>query len=423
MNSLSSSSKTRLALAAGALVLAGGLAGYGLAHLGAARPAAATARGSPAAGARKPLYYYDPMVPAERYDHPGVSSMGMRTIPKYADTGDAGGASAPGVRIDSAAMQALGVRLATVRRGDLASSVDATGVIDFNQRDVAVIQARSAGFVQRVYARAPGDVLRAGAPIADLLVPAWAGAQGEFLALRSTGDRALIGAARQRLRLLGMPEGLIDQVASTGRARGVVTVTTPVSGAIQTLDVRQGMTVSAGQTLAQVAGLATVWLNAATPEALAGRVRVGQVARAELAAFPGETFTARVTAILPTAQADSRTLQVRVELKNPGGRLKPGMFATVHLAGESTPALLVPSEAVIRTGKRDLVMLAGSSGRYQPVQVRIGREDAGGAEILAGLSEGDRVVVSGQFLIDSEASLGDLQARPLGSATHAGDPR
>lgn len=419
MSGSPSSSKTRLALAASALVLAGGLAGYGLAHLGAAKPAA-TASGSPIPGARKPLYYYDPMVPAERYDHPGVSSMGMRTIPKYADAGDS---SAAGVRVDPAAMQALGVRLATVRRGDLASSVDAAGAVDFNQRDVAVIQARSAGFVQRTYARAPGDVLRAGAPIADLLVPAWAGAQGEFLAVRGTGDRAMIGAARQRLRLLGMPEGLIDQVARTGRARGVVTVTTPVGGAIQTLDVRAGMTVSAGQTLAQVAGLATVWLNAATPEALAGRVRVGQPARAELAAFPGETFTGKVAAILPTAQADSRTLQVRIELKNPGGRLKPGMFATVHLAGEPTPALLAPSEAVIRTGKRDLVMLAGASGRYQPVEVRIGREDAGRTEILAGLSEGDRVVASGQFLIDSEASLGDLQARPLGPATHAGDPR
>ncbi len=422
MSGSSSSSKTRLALAAGALVLAGGLAGYGLAHLGAAKPAA-TASGSPIPGARKPLYYYDPMVPAERYDHPGVSSMGMRTIPKYADAGDAGGSSAPGVRIDPAATQALGVRLATVKRGDLASSLDATGAVDFNQRDVAVIQARSAGFVQRTYARAPGDVLRAGAPIADLLVPAWAGAQGEFLAVRGTGDRALIGAARQRLRLLGMPEGLIDQVARTGRTHGVVTVTTPAGGAIQTLDVRAGMTVSAGQTLAQVAGLATVWLNAATPEALAGRVRVGQPARAELAAFPGETFTGKVAAILPTAQADSRTLQVRIELKNPGGRLKPGMFATVHLAGEPTPALLAPSEAVIRTGKRDLVMLAGASGRYQPVEVRIGREDAGGTEILAGLSEGDRVVASGQFLVDSEASLGDLQARPLNPAAHTSAPR
>ena len=146
-------------------------------------------------------------------------------------------------------------------------------------------------------------------------------------------------------------------------------------------------------------------------------------ARAELAAFPGETFTGKVAAILPTAQADSRTLQVRIELKNPGGRLKPGMFATVHLAGETTPALLVPSEAVIRTGKRDLVMLAGASGRYQPVEVRIGREDAGRTEILAGLSEGDRIVASGQFLIDSEASLGDLQVRPLNPAAHTSAPR
>ena len=421
MSSLPSSSKRRLALGAVALVLVGGLAGYGLSHLEATKPSAAPA--APSKAARKVLYYYDPMVPAERYDHPGKSSMGMQTIPKYADAGEAEGSSTSGVHIDPAAMQALGVRLATVRRGDLASSVDVTGVIDFDQRDVAVIQGRSAGFVQRVYARAPGDVLRAGAPIADLLVPAWGGAQGEFLAVRRTGDATLIGAARQRLRLLGMPDGLVDQVARTGRTHGVITVTTPVSGVIQTLDVRQGMTVNAGQTLAQVAGLSTVWLNAATPEALAGRVHVGESARVELADFLGETFASKVTAVLPTAQADSRTLQVRVELKNRDGRLKPGMFATVHLAGQSTPALLVPSEAVIRTGKRDLVMLAAASGHYQPVEVRIGRENAGSTEILAGLREGDRVVASGQFLIDSEASLGDLQVQPLDSAAPARAPR
>jgi Cu(I)/Ag(I) efflux system membrane fusion protein len=205
-------------------------------------------------------------------------------------------------------------------------------------------------------------------------------------------------------------------VARDGRPRTVVTVSTPIGGAIQTLDVRQGMTVNMGQTLAQVSGLSTVWLNAAVPETLAGQVRVGQPARAELAAFPGETFAGRVTAILPTTQADSRTLTVRVELPNPGGRLRPGMFATVHLGGAAHPALFVPSEAVIRTGKRSIVMVAGTGGRFQPVEVQLGREDGDRTEIMAGLSEGQKVVASGQFLIDSEASLAGVQARPLTTA-------
>jgi Cu(I)/Ag(I) efflux system membrane fusion protein len=339
----------------------------------------------------------------------------MQLVPRYADDAPAG----QGVQISPAAVQSLGVRLATVQQGAFSQSVDATGVLDFNQREMAIVQAKAAGFVQRTYARAPGDVVAAGAPIADLLVPAWAGAQGEYLAVRAAGDARLEAAARQHLILLGMPPGLVDQVARTGRTRNVITITTPVGGAIQTLEVRQGMTVSPGQTLAQVSGLSTVWLTAAVPEALAGQVRVGQTARADLTAFPGETFTGRVTAVLPTAQVDSRTLTIRVELANRGGRLKPGMFATVHLGGETRPALFVPSEAVIRTGKRAVVMLAGDGGRFQPVEVQLGREDGNRTEILAGLDEGQKVVASGQFLIDSEASLAGLQAKPLATAPHA----
>jgi Cu(I)/Ag(I) efflux system membrane fusion protein len=411
---IASSSRTRLALSAAAIALVAGGVGYGLAHLQGPRASAPSTTDA----SRKALYWYDPMVPAQHFDKPGKSPfMDMQLVPRYAD-GAAGGV-APGVKIDPATVQSLGVRLATVQRGDFSQSIDATGVLDFNQRDVAIVQARAAGFVQRVYARAPGDVVSAGAPIADLLVPSWGGAQAEYLAVRGSGDSALEAAARQRLRLLGMPDGLIAAVARDGRPRTVVTISTPVGGAIQTLDVRQGMTVSMGQTLAQVSGLSSVWLNAAVPEALTGQVRMGQPARAELAAYPGESFTGRVTAVLPTAQADSRTLTVRVELPNRGGRLKPGLFATVHLGGEAHPALFLPSEAVIRTGTRALVMVAGDGGRFQPVEVQLGREDGDRTEILAGLDEGQKVVASGQFLIDSEASLAGVQVRPLAASPPA----
>jgi len=404
------SSRAWLALAAAAIALAAGAAGFGLAQLGHSPPA--TPPPAAAAASPKVLYWYDPMVPDQHFDKPGKSPMGMEMVPKYADLAP----GAVGVRMDPSAAQNLGMRLAIVQRGDFAERVDATGVLDFNQREVAVVQARAAGFVQRVYARAPGDVIAAGAPIADLLVPSWGGAQAEYLAVRRSESPALEAAARQRLRLLGMPEGLIAAIARDGRLRTVVTVTTPVGGAIQTLEVRQGMTVSMGQTLAQVSGLSTVWLNAAVPEAQAGQLRVGASARAELAAYPGETFSGRVAAVLPAAQAESRTLTARIELPNRDGRLKPGMFATVHLDSAVGSALFVPSEAVIRTGKRSLVMLAAPGGRYQPVEVRRGREDGDRTEILAGLDEGDKVVASGQFLIDSEASLSGLDARPLPAA-------
>ncbi len=306
--------------------------------------------------------------------------------------------------------------MVAVERGQLDNGLTAAGVLEFNERDVAIIQAKATGFVQRVYGRAPGDVIGAGAPLADVLVPEWAGAQAEFLAVRRTGDVALSAAARQRLILLGMPPATVAEVERSGRPRTVLTIVTPSGGVIKTLSVRNGMTVSPGQTLAEVNGVGSVWLNAAVPEALAGQVRTGQAVAATLAAYPTETFNGRVAAILPQTNSDTRTLSVRVELANPGGRLRPGMFATVRFGGVSQPALLVPSEAVIRTGRRTLVMLAQPQGRYQPAEVRPGREAGGRTEILQGLSEGERVVASGQFLLDSEASLSGIKARPLMAA-------
>ncbi|WEK02168.1 MAG: efflux RND transporter periplasmic adaptor subunit [Candidatus Sphingomonas phytovorans] len=393
-----------------AMALVAGGAGYWLGHRNdGPAPTAATS----ATDGKQPLYYYDPMFPNQKFDKPGKSPfMDMQLVPKYADGGGAGGAA--GVTVDPATRQSLGIRVVTAKTGSLAATLDVTGAIDFNQRDVAIIQARSGGFVSRVYARAPGDIVRAGAPIADLQLPDWGGAQTEYLSVRRLGKPDLIAAARQRLRLLGMSDGLITSVERTGRPNGIVTISTPIAGVIQTLGARAGMTLAMGQTLAQVNGLGTIWLNAAVPEARAGDVRIGQDAFATLTSFPGETFGGRVIAILPTAQADSRTLTVRIELSNRGGRLRPGMFATVAVGGDAKPALLVPSEAVIRTGARALVMLATGDGRYHPAEVRIGRDAGGQTEIIAGLAEGEKVVASGQFLLDSEASLTGIAVRPIG---------
>lgn len=417
---LTVSPTTRLALAGVLIALAAGAGGYGVAHLTGGSGANATDSGSGTSG-RTPLYWYDPMKPDQHFDRPGKSPfMDMQLAPKYAD--EAGG-EAQGVRIDPAASQSLGLRTVKVRRGALASQLTAAGTIDYNQRDVAVVQARSGGFVQRVYARAPGDVIGAGAPLADMLVPEWAGAQSEYLAVRRTGNAALATAARQRLALLGMAPRTIAAVEQSGRPHNIVTISTPTGGVIKTLGVRAGMTVAAGQTLAEINGLSTVWLNAAVPEAVAGPLRPGQTVTATLAAYPGETFTGRITAVLPDVQAESRTLTVRIELLNRGGRLRPGMFATVSLGSSTTPALLVPSEALIRTGRRTLVMLALANGRYQPAEIRTGREAGGNTEVLAGLSEGEKIIASGQFLIDSEANLSGIQARPIGgSAAHAKAP-
>ena len=398
---------SRLALIA---IVASGAIGFGVARL-TEHP---VIQAPPAPNATKPvLYWYDPMTPSQHFDKPGKSPfMDMQLVPKYAD--EAGPVRTPGVTIDPAQLQRLGARIVAVERGSLSTGTTATGSIDFNQRDIAIIQARSGGFVQRVYARAPGDIIRAGAPIADILVPEWGGAQTEYLAVRRVGDTALTRAARERLALLGMSPGQIATIDRDGRTNNVTTISSPVGGVIKTLGVRGGMTVGQGMTLAEVDGLGTVWLNAAVPEAIAGRLRVGAVTTATLAAFPGETVKGRITAILPEADATSRTLTVRIELPNKGGRLRPGMFATVALADGARSALLVPSEAVIRTGTRTLVMLAGDGGRFRPAEVETGVEGGGKTEILAGLTEGEKIVASGQFLIDSEASLSGVAARPIG---------
>lgn len=385
-------------------------AGYGLSTLG------DDAGGGAAAdtGCEDVLYWYDPMVPGQHFDEPGKSPfMDMQLVPKCA--GEEGSA-ASGVTIDPTLVQNFGIRTTEAEVGVLEPETTVTGTLAYNAREVAIVQPRASGFVQRTYGLAPDDIVRQGAPLVDLLIPEWGGAQREYLAVAATGDEALTRAARARLRLLGMPDSIISAVARSGSPRSTITITAPSSGAVTMLGVRPGMSVAAGETLAEITGLNPIWLEAAVPEIFAGDVRVGQPVSATLTAFPGERFAGRVTAILPSAQADSRTLTVRAEMPNPNLRLRPGMFARVSLSPARREAVLIPSEAVIRTGERTIVMLAQEEGGYLPAEVRIGREAGGRTEILAGLAPGEEVVTSGQFLLDSEASLAGLDVRGIDEA-------
>lgn len=363
---------------------------------------------------RKVLYWYDPMYPQQRFDKPGKSPfMDMDLVPRYADQGGDGAS----VSIDAGITQNLGMRLATASRESLSQTLEAVGALTFDERDVAIVQARSAGFVERVYDRAPEDVVQKGAPLADLLVPEWSAAQEEYLALRQINQPQLLAAAKQRLRLAGMPAELITRLERSGKAQTVWTVTSPIDGMIQSLDVREGMMLSAGASLAQINGLANVWLEVAVPEAQAGTLNRGQRVQARLPALPGETIEGSIEAVLPRANLDSRTVRVRVRLPNPEQRLRPGMSAEVTLARDEMRALMIPSEAVIRTGKRTLVMLAEQPGRYRPVAIRTGRETGERTEVLEGLEAGQQVVASGQFLLDSEASLRGIVAAAVAQPT------
>lgn len=427
------STNTRILIVAGAMLALGLAGGWGLSQwrggaaggdphashgaAGVAGAASAAAADAAAPAERKVLYWYDPMVPSQKFDRPGKSPfMDMQLVPKYADEAEAEGAG--GVRVAAAAQQSLGLRVVKAEKRAVASSVDVVGNVTLNERDVSIVQARAAGFVERAYPLAPGDVIAAGAPLADLLLPEWLAAQQEYLAVRATGDATLAAAARQRLVLLGMPEALIEQVARSGQPQAVQTVTAPAGGLVAELMVRRGMNVMMGMTLARINGLATVWVEAAVPEALAPGIVPGQVAEVRLPALPGQAIRGRVAAVLPEASRDTRTLRVRIELPNPGGRLRAGMFAQVALqAAPQGEAVVVPAEAVIRTGRRALVYLADEGGRYRPVEVELGADLGEWVVVTRGVEAGQPVVASGQFLVDSEASLQGVTARAAGAAS------
>ena len=297
----------------------------------------------------------------------------------------------------------------------LAPQVSAVGSIAYNERDQAVVQARATGFVERLHVRATLDRVGKGQPLVDLYVPDWIAAQEEFLSVRrmqGTDLAPLVDGARQRMRQAGMSEAQIRLVEGTGRTQPRITLTAPIGGVLVELMVREGMTVMPGATLARINGLATVWAKAEVPESQAALLRPGAKVQARSPAVPGTTFDGTVQAILPEVNAATRTLKARVELANPGGRLVPGMFVTMQFMDtRAEKSLLIPTEAVIQTGTRTVVMLAEDNGAFRPVDVEIGIESGGQTEIKRGLQAGQRVVVSSQFLIDSEASLKGVEAR------------
>ncbi|KVC64497.1 RND transporter MFP subunit [Burkholderia ubonensis] len=406
--------KKPLVRAASALFAAAALlgAGYVAGTRNAAAPAAAASPGdriAPKTG-RKVLYWHDPMVPNQHFDKPGKSPfMDMQLEPVYADEG--GGSS--GIKIDPGLQQNLGIRYATVRRQDTAGGFDAVGTTQFDESRAAVVQSRVTGYIDRLYASAPMQRIAKGAPVASLFVPDWLAPQEEYLALKRGGmDAGLLEASRARMRAMSIPDGIIASLDRTGKARTHVVLTSPEAGVVSELNVRDGAMVAPGQTLAKIAGLSTLWLIVEIPEALALSVQPGMTIDAAFAGDSTQHFNGRIREILPGISTTSRTLQARLEIDNAALRLTPGMLMRVRVAGQKAVSrLLVPSEAVITTGKRSVVIVKNGDGRLQPATVTVGNDIGNETEVLSGLNDGDTVVASGQFLIDSEASLKSVLPR------------
>lgn len=361
---------------------------------------------------REILYYHDPMMPGKKFDSPGKSPfMDMMLVPAYAG---AGGADSGTISVSPRMQQNLGLRTGEVLSGQLAPEVSAVGIVAWNERRQIAIQARATGFVEKLHVRAELDRVSKGQPLLDLYVPEWVAVQEDYLAarrLQGHGLETLAEAARQRMRQAGMNEAQIARVARTGKVQDRVTLVAPSAGVLTELMAREGSTVMIGAPLMRINDLSSVWVQAEVPESQTAQVAEGAEVTVQTPAWPGEVFRGQVQSLLPEVDPTTRTRKARMILANPKGKLVPGMFVQMQLSGEqSRPALLVPSESLVRTGKRTLV-IAVDNGAFRPVEVQVGQEQNGQAEILSGLSEGQKIVLSGQFLIDSEASLKGVEAR------------
>ena len=357
---------------------------------------------------RKPLYWYDPMVPAQHFDQAGKSPfMDMQLVPKFPDEGTAASiAPAGSIAVDPRVVQSLGVRLAPVEQGQFARVVDAVGLIAVDEHRIQVVQIRAPGWVEELKVRAVGDPVRRGQLLAAIYSPDLLATQQELLIALASGDGDLIRGARQRLVLLGLSEGQIARVEASRQPEKRVNYYAPFDGYVMELGVRQGAAVQPDTVLFQLADLRTVWVNAEVPEAQAAWIKAGDRAEAEVSALPGERFKGTVDYVYPELMSSTRTLKMRVVLMNSAQRLRPGMFAATRLLGiPKEQAVLIPTEAVIKTGTRSVVIVSDDENHFHPAFVQVGAEYGGKSEILEGLTPGQQVVASGQFLIDSEAGL------------------
>ncbi|TDQ45713.1 efflux RND transporter periplasmic adaptor subunit [Permianibacter aggregans] len=355
------------------------------------------------------LYYHDPMVPGRQFDAPGKSPfMDMMLVPMYADSGRDKGT----VMISPRIQQNLGIRFATVQRGDMNTEITAVGSVAWNERKREVLQARANGFVEKLHVRAELDHVKKGEALFELYVPDWIAVQEDYLLLlRMNGDGldALRAAAKQRMRQAGMNDEQITAVTTTKKVLSRVTVRAPISGVITALNVREGSTVMTGMPLLTINALSPVWIEAEVPESKAVQLKVGTTATIQ---HGGQTSTGPVKELLPQVNAMTRTQKARVEIDNRDHQFVPGMFVTVSMPGTTVrDALYVPSEAVIYTGKRQLVLVKTEEDAFRPVIVSTGIEQNGNTQIISGLREQQQIVRSGQFLIESEASLRGLLAR------------
>lgn len=373
---------------------------------------------APAAQAeRKPLYWVAPMDPAYRRDAPGKSPMGMDLVPVYESEEMIAGT----VRISPEVVNNIGVRIAPVEYQVLATRIMTVGYVQYDEDHRVHIHPRVEGWIEKLYVKASGDPVEAGQPLYELYSPQLVNAQEELLLALKRDNTRLVAAAEDRLRALQLSPEFIARLRRDREVNQTVTFYAPQTGVVDNLNVREGFFVMPGTTLMSVGVLDEVWVEAEVFERQASLVSVGLPVTMSLDYLPNRDWQGAVDYIYPSLDEKNRTLRVRLRFANEDRILKPNMFAQVVIQADPVArALVVPREAVIRTGKQDRVVLALGEGRFASRVVELGRVGERHVEILDGLAEHDEVVVSAQFLLDSESSKSaDLRRMETGDSETA----
>ncbi|HEX7026205.1 MAG TPA: efflux RND transporter periplasmic adaptor subunit [Gammaproteobacteria bacterium] len=354
-------------------------------------------------GGTTPLYYRHPHKPQITSDKPMKDEMGMDYVPVYAE--DAGDDSGDTVLISSAIVQNMGVRIEPVKRETLWKYIKAVGNVGYNENRVVHVHARAPGWVEHIHAHAEGERVSKGQVLLEYYSPEIVNAQKE-LVIASRGQADLLASAKERLRLLEVPKNIVDEVLRTGKSQQTLPLMSSVDGVISNLGVRHGMFITPEMELYALVDLSEVWVTVSVFDHQLTWLEPGLSAEIRVSALPGKVFKGTVDYIYPELDPETRTLQVRLKFPNNDGQLRPNMFADVVIyGGPEKDVLTVAREAVIFSGRQNRVIKALAGGHFQPVDVETGMQTPERIEILGGLQEGDRVVTSGQFLIDSEAGL------------------
>ena len=404
--------------------------------------ASAAPAGQPSGGARRILFYRNPMNPNITSKTPAKDEMGMDFVPVYEDEAQGGGGENlpegyAAVSVGMERVQLAGIRSATAVRETISHPVRAVGVVVPDETRVRRVQAKIEGWVEKLHTNFTGKIVSKGQPLLEIYSPDLVSAQREYLLSGAGVDRmrespykdaremssGLAQAARTRLKLFDVPDAFIEELERTGKVQRTVTLNAPVSGYVTGKEIFEGTRVMPGMDLLTVTDLSRVLIEAELYEYEAQSVRVGQAAALETVADPGGKLKGKVAFIYPTFSPETRTLKVRFEFPNPGLRLKPQMYANVSLDLHSVTGVVVPDSALIETGVRQIAFVDTGNGNFEPREVKVGVRGNGKAQILSGVKAGEKVAVGANFLLDSESKLRAALAKMTGGASPLPQPQ